>query len=156
MTATRKQHSTKRTPAAFELGWNEWRLGFGTGPADNPRLRNIGARNAEALLQEIAKGKKRFGLPDDAPVHSCYEAGRDGFWLHRFWKNRGSTIRWSTRRASRGGIRCQFLREKRASMMTHLSSPRHIFSSWEGVARTWPPSRNWVNWGPWRRPRYRL
>jgi transposase len=90
MTATRKQHSTKRTEVrgvlylAFELGCSEWKLGFGTGPADNPRLRTIGGRNTEALLQEIAKAKRRFGLPEDAPVHSCYEAGRDGFWLHRF------------------------------------------------------------------------
>ena len=96
MTATRKVHSTKRKPVAsdttvtgvlylaFELGWNEWKLAFATAPADNPRLRSIGGRNTEALMQEIAKAKKRFGLPDDAPVRSCYEAGRDGFWLHRF------------------------------------------------------------------------
>src|SRR5207248_10201640 len=25
----------------------------------------------------------RFQLPADAPVCTCYEAGRDGFWLHR-------------------------------------------------------------------------
>ena len=96
MTATRKVHSTKRKPVAsdttvtgvlylaFELGWNEWKLAFATAPADNPRLRSIGGRNTQALMQEIAKAKKRFGLPDDAPVRSCYEAGRDGFWLHRF------------------------------------------------------------------------
>jgi len=96
MTATRKVHSTKRKPVAsdttvtgvlylaFELGWNEWKLAFATAPADNPRLRSIGGRNRQALMQEIAKAKKRFGLPDDAPVRSCYEAGRDGFWLHRF------------------------------------------------------------------------
>jgi transposase len=96
MTATRKQHSTKRTPAsaqpqkvkslylAFELGWNEWKLAFASAPADNPRLQKIAARDTEALLREIAKAKKRFGLAEDAPVHSCYEAGRDGFWLHRF------------------------------------------------------------------------
>jgi transposase len=101
MTATRKQHSTKRTQAsarpkavgvlylAFELGWNEWKLAFATGPADNPRLRSIGGRNTKALLQEIAKAKERFGLADDAPVYSCYEAGRDGFWLHRFLDSRG-------------------------------------------------------------------
>ena len=28
--------------------------------------------------------KKRFGLPEDAPVLSCLETGRVGFWLHRF------------------------------------------------------------------------
>jgi transposase len=42
------------------------------------------ARNLGGLQQEIAKAKKRFGLADNAPVRSCYEAGRDGFWLHRY------------------------------------------------------------------------
>jgi transposase len=35
-------------------------------------------------LQEIANAKKRFGLPEDVRVFCCYEAGRDGFWLHRW------------------------------------------------------------------------
>jgi transposase len=101
MTATRRQHSTKRNPVvaptkaprvlylALELGWNEWKLAFSTGPTASPRLRAIGGRNVESLLQEIAKAKKRFDLPEDAPVHSCYEAGRDGFWLQRFLESRG-------------------------------------------------------------------
>jgi transposase len=56
---------------------------------DNPRLRTIAARNTQAVLQEVAKAKKRFGLADDAPVLSCYEAGRDGFWLHRYLESQG-------------------------------------------------------------------
>jgi len=35
-------------------------------------------------VAEIVAAKVRFGLPDDAKVISCYEAGRDGFWIHRF------------------------------------------------------------------------
>jgi transposase len=35
------------------------------------------------LEKELEKAKRRFGLPAEAPVASCYEAGRDGFWLHR-------------------------------------------------------------------------
>jgi len=101
MTATRKQHATTQTPVqatpartavlylAFELSNGDWKLASGTGPADNPRLRNIGARNTQSLLQEIAKAKKRFGLPTDAAVVSCYEAGRDGFWLHRYLSSQG-------------------------------------------------------------------
>jgi transposase len=69
---------------AFELGWTEWKLAFATAPADRPRLRAIPARSREAVLREIAAAKKRFGLTEDAPVCSCYEAGRDGFWLHRW------------------------------------------------------------------------
>jgi hypothetical protein len=103
MTATRK-HSTNRrgqwnqaaqpkTKAvlyvALELSWNEWKLAFATGPGDNPRLQSVRGRDTQALVQQIAKAKKRFGLPDQAPVHSCYEAGRDGFWLHRFLEQHG-------------------------------------------------------------------
>jgi transposase len=74
---------------AFELGRSEWKLAFATSVGDAPRLRSIGGRNLTALHQEIAKAKQRFRLPAAAPVHSCYEAGRDGFWLHRHLTRRG-------------------------------------------------------------------
>jgi transposase len=35
------------------------------------------------LSEAVAKAKERFTLPASARVASCYEAGRDGFWLHR-------------------------------------------------------------------------
>ena len=91
MTATQNQYSD-RQPAlylAFELGWSEWKLAFATAPADAPRLRTIGARNLQTLVQELARAKQRFGLPADAPVYCCYEAGRDGFWLHRWLTAQG-------------------------------------------------------------------
>jgi hypothetical protein len=62
---------------AFELGWKEWKLAFATAPADKPRLCSMPARDLETLQLEIAKAKKRFGLPEDAAVATCYEAGRD-------------------------------------------------------------------------------
>jgi len=68
---------------AFELGWTEWKLAFATSQAQKPRLRQLRARDLQGLEQEMAKAKKHFGLAADTPVHSCYEAGRDGFWLHR-------------------------------------------------------------------------
>jgi transposase len=69
---------------AFELGQNTWKLGFTIGVAQQPRERMIPAGDVERLQQEIARAKQRFGLPEDARVVSCYEAGRDGFWLHRY------------------------------------------------------------------------
>lgn len=74
----------RRLYVALELGWNTWNLGMSTGIGTPPRLRRITARRVDALLEEIARAKERFQLPPDAPVASCYEAGRDGFWLHRF------------------------------------------------------------------------
>src|SRR4029453_4886595 len=69
---------------AFELGGNTWKLGFTTGAAQRPRERRMPGGAVQGLLEEIGRAKQRFGLPADAPVISCYEAGRDGFWLHRF------------------------------------------------------------------------
>jgi transposase len=36
------------------------------------------------LVTEIERAKKRFGLASEVPVTSCYEAGREGVWLHRY------------------------------------------------------------------------
>jgi hypothetical protein len=69
---------------AFELGWTSWKLAFTVGMAQKPRLRSIPARDIDTLIREIRDAKRRFHLPETSPVISCYEAGRDGFWLHRF------------------------------------------------------------------------
>jgi transposase len=76
---------------AFELGKNTWKLGFTIGMAQQPRERTIPAGALETLQQEITRAKQRFGLPEDAYVVSCYEAGRDGFWLHRYLVAHGVT-----------------------------------------------------------------
>ena len=39
--------------------------------------------------EKSARAKNRFGLPENAAVFSCYEAGRDGFWVHRFLEQLG-------------------------------------------------------------------
>lgn len=69
---------------AFELGKGTWKLGFSVGLGQSPRRRTIEAGDLAALQDEIGWAKKRFGLPPAAEVQSCYEAGRDGFWLHRY------------------------------------------------------------------------
>jgi transposase len=69
---------------AFELGQQWWKLGCTTGFGQRPRMRRIPAGGLSALATETARAKASLGLPTDAPVISCYEAGRDGFWLHRY------------------------------------------------------------------------
>jgi transposase len=68
---------------SFELALKKWKLGFITGLADKPRIRNIIPADLGALRREIDLAKRHFKLPDDAPVYSCYEAGREAFSLHR-------------------------------------------------------------------------
>jgi len=73
---------------AFELGGSKWKLALGTSPA-RPRIRDVTARNVSAVLSEIGRAKAKLGLPEEAAVVSCYEAGRDGFWLHRWLETAG-------------------------------------------------------------------
>ena len=68
---------------ALELSCESWKLGFSTGPGSSLRRREVAARDIPALVREIAAAKRKARLSADAPVKSCYEAGRDGFWLHR-------------------------------------------------------------------------
>jgi len=66
---------------AFELSFKNWKLGFSNG--DKHRIRNIAARDWKALRLEIGLAKEKLNCASDCEVTSCYEAGRDGFWLHR-------------------------------------------------------------------------
>jgi transposase len=74
---------------SFELGNNKWLLTFGTG-SQNSRRVEIDAGDLNALDAQIALARKKFKLGAEAPLHSCYEAGRDGFWLHRALLARGA------------------------------------------------------------------
>lgn len=89
---TRKANDTPvsgRLYLAMELSEAEWKLGFTVGMGQAPRLRSMPARNLAVLKCEIEQAKERFGLPAAAEVVSCYEAGRDGFWLHRYLESLG-------------------------------------------------------------------
>lgn len=74
---------------ALALGWDDWTVGFTVGLGQAPRQVSVRARDLPGLLAQVAHAKRRLGLPADAPVHSVYEAGRDGFWLHRFLQAHG-------------------------------------------------------------------
>jgi transposase len=74
---------------AMELSQKEWKLGFSIGPGQAPRLRSMPGRALAVLMEEIRQACERFGLGKDVEVESCYEAGRDGFWLHRYLEAQG-------------------------------------------------------------------
>ena len=69
---------------AFELSQSKWKLGFSTGLGQAPRIRNIAGGDLDRLEQEIEKAKQKFEISEQGAIISCYEAGRDGFWLHRY------------------------------------------------------------------------
>lgn len=90
--ATRNNDYNQNEPTlflAFELGWKKWELAFSIGAGQKPRRRSIEGGQLDSLQSEIASAKKRFGLSKGTKVKSCYEAGRDGFWLHRYLTTEG-------------------------------------------------------------------
>lgn len=88
------ESTTGRPPVlylALDLGQRHWTLAFTVGRGQRPRVRTIPAGALARLTAELAAARRRFGLAADAPVVSCYEAGRDGFWLHRALLAQGVT-----------------------------------------------------------------
>src|SRR5438093_6838619 len=71
----------------IELSKKTWRLAFSDG--QTIRQRTLPAGDQPALAREINTAKEKLALPADAPVRSCYETGRDGFWIHRLLAQRG-------------------------------------------------------------------
>ena len=72
---------------AFELSNSTWRMAFSDG--NKKRHVTIKARDLKQLGVEIDKAKRHFHLNDKTRIKSCYEAGRDGFWLHRYLLSKG-------------------------------------------------------------------
>jgi len=72
---------------ALELSNRTWRIAL----SDGAKRRQVAVPAADLLklCEAVAKAKQRFGMPASARVVSCYEAGRDGFWLHRHLRSIG-------------------------------------------------------------------
>jgi len=73
----------------MELSEKKWKLAFATSPGQKPRLRDIDAWDLGRMKQEVARTLERFKLPAETPVYCCYEAGRDGFAVHRALEAQG-------------------------------------------------------------------
>lgn len=73
---------------SFELSDKKWQLTLSDGRR-SPSRYSVDAGDTAAAMQCIAKAKERCKLDPAAKVHSCYEAGRDGWWLHRWLVEQG-------------------------------------------------------------------
>jgi transposase len=67
---------------AIEVSSKTWLLGFSNGR--NERLRPIDAWDQTAFAEEVRQARQKLGCVEDTPTMCCYEAGRDGFSIHRF------------------------------------------------------------------------
>lgn len=86
MTATPRPKMSVSEPTlfvAFELGKKDWKLALTSGFAARPWVKTVASGDLQAVGRVLVAGRERFGLSTTAPVVSCYEAGRDGFWIHR-------------------------------------------------------------------------
>src|SRR5512140_899984 len=119
---------------AFELSSKNWKLAFSIGFGQQPRIRTITAGDLTSLRSEINLARKRFRLSENCPVKSCYEAGRDGFWLHRFLVEEGienfvvdsSSIEVNRRK-----------RRAKADRLDAISLVRMLIRYWQGDRKVW-------------------
>ena len=72
---------------ALELSNKKWKLGFSNG--EKNRLTTIAAGDWIDLHKQMDLAKQKLRLPEDCRIVSCYEAGRDGFWIHRGLEEEG-------------------------------------------------------------------
>jgi transposase len=72
---------------AFELANSTWKMAC----SDGSKLRHITvtAGDLDQVQGAILGARRHFGLGDKVHTVSCYEAGRDGFWLHRYLQSCG-------------------------------------------------------------------
>ena len=73
---------------SFELGDKSWKVTASDGHRGSSRY-NVDAGDTAAVAHCIGKARERCKLDTQAKVHTCYEAGRDGWWLHRWLIEQG-------------------------------------------------------------------
>lgn len=75
---------------SFELGDKRWKLSCNDGRCRRgPSRYTVDAGDKAAVVDVMRRARARCGLDPQALVHSCYEAGRDGWWLHRWLLEQG-------------------------------------------------------------------
>lgn len=86
-----REEDTTKTPTicmALDLGRRRWTVGVLLPGDRDARLFQISGGDREALSELIRRQRQMIGDPG-VRVVSCYEAGRDGFWLHRWLRDQG-------------------------------------------------------------------
>ena len=93
MTSTTHPHEST-APAlsvAIELGAKEWLLTMSVAPGERRRRARIRPGDRATWTRVITGAQVALGVSAASPVRSCYEAGRDGFWPHRWLTQLGVT-----------------------------------------------------------------
>jgi transposase len=73
---------------SFELSDKLWKV-TASDSVRGPSRYTVKAGDTATVAECVHKAKQRCKLAPTAPVHSCCEAGRDGWWLHRWLRGQG-------------------------------------------------------------------
>jgi len=87
MTTTTTNHDKETIVMAIEVSNSNWLLGFSNG--EKKSIRNVKAWDIEHFEKEVEKAKTKLKVDGKAVIHCCYEAGRDGFGIHRYLESVG-------------------------------------------------------------------
>src|SRR5512137_1140426 len=73
--------------ASLELSKGSWKIALSDGKRAKPTIHTVASEQASKRLEEAAAvieaTKKKWGLPEHTRTVVSYEAGQDGFWIHR-------------------------------------------------------------------------
>ena len=77
--------------AAIELSSTAWVVALHLPGKDKISVVRVASGDVDRLLVilERARATARVGAPSELQIHTCYEAGYDGFWLHRLLTSKG-------------------------------------------------------------------
>src|SRR5689334_10724114 len=76
---------------ALELSVTSWVIAYRLPWSDKVRLQRVSAGDNAALLTLVSDLRERVAtrVGPGVTLASCFEAGRDGFWLHRLLTDNG-------------------------------------------------------------------
>jgi transposase len=119
---------------AFELGKKEWKLAMTSGFGVEPWVRTVRGGDLRAVERVLRDARRRFRLPAEARVASCYEAGRDGFWIHRALTQMGLSNRVVDSASIEVNRRA---RRAKTDRLDALKLVRMLVRVWYGEQRVW-------------------
>jgi transposase len=141
MIATTRPEMSVREPllfVAFELGKKEWKLAMTSGFGADAWVQSVPSRDLTAVTRALEQGRRRFGLASAARVISCYEAGRDGFWIHRALAQLGVRNRVVDSASIEVNRRA---RRAKTDRLDALKLVRMLVRVWFGEKRVWSEVR---------------
>jgi len=119
---------------AFELGATDWTLAMASALGQAPWVRTLRAGDFAKLTRWLLESRRHCGLPPTARVVSCYEAGRDGFGIHRALEAQGIRDRIVDSASIEVNRRA---RRAKTDRLDAVKLVLMLIRVWSGEARVW-------------------